>query len=77
VGVAVVRVRGVVYVLAVLFTAAVSVVQWVVTSPGVVTDLEFRMLLLAAGPALTAVAFARWVDAAERPFDARGGDGDA
>lgn len=70
------RARAVVYVAAVLFTASVAGVQWAWTSPGVVTDLEFRTLLLAAIPALVAVAFARWVDAAEPPFGAGGGGRD-
>lgn len=54
---------------AVLFAGGVSLVQWLVTSPGVVTYGEFRLLTLAAIPALVAIALARWVDAGEGPYD--------
>lgn len=47
----------------------VAAVQRFVTSPGVTTDVEFRTLLLAAGPALVVVGCARWVDAGRRPRD--------
>jgi hypothetical protein len=64
--------RVVVRLAAVLLLGAVSVVQWTVTTPGVVTDTEFHALLLASVPCMTAVLAARWVDEGARPYDPRG-----
>lgn len=49
--------------------AALAGVQVFLTSPGVVTDVEFRALLLAAIPACTVILAARWVDRGARPID--------
>jgi hypothetical protein len=52
--------------LAVLWMAGLSAVQWFVTSPGRITGGEFRIIALAAVPALVVVLSARWVDNGRR-----------
>jgi hypothetical protein len=53
-------------VLSVLLVFAVAAAQWRLTSPGVVTDAEFRLLALASVPALVTILSAYWVDAGRR-----------
>lgn len=52
--------------LSVLLVFAVASIQWLVTSPGGITGTEFRLLLLAAIPAMVAILSAYWVDAGRR-----------
>jgi hypothetical protein len=46
--------------------AAVSAVQWWVTSPGVITYAEMRLIVLAGIPAMVTVISARWVENGRR-----------
>ncbi len=66
--------RAVVRAVLVLSALVVTAVQWWVTSPGVVTDLEFRTLLLVSAPALAAILSLAWVESGRPLLDPRGGD---
>jgi hypothetical protein len=52
--------------LAVVSIAGLSAVQWTVTSPGVLTEVEWHTLLLCSVPALVVVLSAYWVDDGRR-----------
>jgi hypothetical protein len=53
-------------VLSVLFVVAISAVQRFVTTPGRITYGEFRLLILAAIPAMVTIVSAFWVDNGRR-----------
>lgn len=57
---------GIAIALSVLFVLAVSAAQWRITSPGEITDAEFRLLALASVPAMVAILSAYWVDAGRK-----------
>ena len=50
----------------VLLVLGISALQQFVTTPGVTTYAEFRLLLLASIPALVTIASAYWVDRGRR-----------
>jgi hypothetical protein len=60
---------GVAIALSVLFVVGVLAVQRFVTSPGRITYGEFRLLVLAAVPALVTIASAFWVNDGRRNRD--------
>lgn len=47
---------------AVIVVVVLGVVQWLVTTPGIITYAEFRLMILAGTVALIVVLSARWVD---------------
>lgn len=54
-------------VVALNLVCAVAAAQWFLTSPGIVTYGEFRLLILAAVPSMVTILSAWWVDAGRRP----------
>lgn len=50
---------------------AIAWVSWAVTSPGVITDVEFHLALLVGGVALTVTLCAVWVGNGHPPVDTR------
>lgn len=48
-----------------------SYAQWLITSPGYISDTEWRLLLLVAGPCMVVILCAYWVGNGRPPVDTR------